>query len=182
MFNRRGREEGKHLLIKNSPDNNVAKSNRIAVNPQDFPSDVYVLVDQKYVFTTVAVTTTLPGTIGLSGIQRFGGSWSTDQTVSVSPFNVVGSGNRGGAYLGTVNLEIDFFNRNRTTNHQYDPDEMAKEFVTKFNNLVLQPTQLLIFEFKGMYFELKVQSTQVVELAKIALDEVPVSSNVTNRG
>ncbi|VEU23558.1 DEKNAAC104642 [Brettanomyces naardenensis] len=173
----------KAMLVKNSPDNEIAKSNCIAVNPQDFQDNIYVACDGKYVFTTRATTKLMPGTVGLSGNQRFWGSWSTDQSISVTPYDLFSSSNlKKGAYLGSISVEINFWNKNRANGRMYDPDEMADVFVKKFDSQIMQPTQILLFEFKGSYFELKVSSTQVVELGEVSIDNVPVSSDISNKG
>ncbi len=124
----------------------------------------------------------IPGAIGLSGNQRFWGSWSTDQEVLVSPYDLFHANGKKGAYLGSINVEVNFWNRNRANSRQYDPDEMADEFVKKFDSQILQPTQILLFEFKGNYFELKVTATQVVDLEDVSMENVPVSNNLMNKG
>ncbi len=39
----------KTMLVKNSPDNETAKSNCAAVNPQDFKDGTYLILDNKFV-------------------------------------------------------------------------------------------------------------------------------------
>lgn len=172
----------KALLVKNSPDNEIAKSNCIAVNAQDFPDNTYVLCDSKYVFTTKASNKVVPGSIGLSGNQRFWGSWSTDQTIPVSEFDLFSANKNRGAYLGSASVEINFWNRNRANSRVYDPDEMAEAFVKRFESQILQPTQILLFEFKGNYFELRITATQVVDLADISMEDVAESGDIMNKG
>ncbi|QPG77333.1 hypothetical protein FOA43_004742 [Brettanomyces nanus] len=178
----RKRPTAKPMLVKNSPDNETAKSNCIAVNPQDFPDNIYVVCEGKYVLSTKTSTKLLPGTVGLSGNQRFWGSWSTDQTISVCPYDLFSNNKNKGAYLGSITVEINFWNRNRANSKLYDPDEMADAFLKKFDSQILQPTQIMLFEFKGNYFELKVSSTQVVALAEVNIEDVPVSKDIMDKG
>jgi vesicle-fusing ATPase len=181
-FRRAPRPASKVLVVKNSPDNEIAKTNCVAVSAQDFPDKSYVIVDGKFVFTVTNTSKIMPGAIGLSGNQRFWGSWSTDQNVSVSQYDLFAeSGNKGG-YLGTLNVEINFWNKNRANAIQYDSDQLMKEFITKFDSQVLQPTQILLFEFKGNYFEIIVKSTLVVDLGQVSTDGVPASSSIMNKG
>ncbi|KAF6006783.1 hypothetical protein HII13_004864 [Brettanomyces bruxellensis] len=175
-------DAAKTMLVKNSPDNETAKSNCAAVNPQDFKEGTYVILDNKFVFTIKQSTKMIPGAIGLSGNQRFWGSWSTDQSVLVSPYDLFHANGKKGAYLGAINVEVNFWNRNRANSRLYDPDEMADAFVKKFDSQILQPTQILLFEFKGNYFELRVTATQVVDLADVSMENVPVSGDIMNKG
>lgn len=172
----------KMMLVKNSPDNEIAKSNCAAVNPQDFKDGMYIICDSKFVFTTRSSTKMIPGTVGLSGNQRFWGSWSTDQQITVAPYDLFRANGKKGAYLGSVNVEINFWNRNRANGRQFDPDEMSTAFVKKFDSQILQPTQILLFEFKGNYFELHITSTQVIDLADVNIDDVPTSKDIMNKG
>lgn len=181
-FRKSKADAAKTMLVKNSPDNETAKSNCAAVNPQDFKEGAYVILDNKFVFTIKQSTKMIPGAIGLSGNQRFWGSWSTDQSVLVSPYDLFHANGKKGAYLGAINVEVNFWNRNRANSRLYDPDEMADAFVKKFDSQILQPTQILLFEFKGNYFELKVTATQVVDLADVSMENVPVSGDIMNKG
>ena len=159
--------------MKNSPDNEIAKTNCVAASQQDFPDGSYVILDGKFVFSVRNTAKVMPGSIGLSGNQRFWGSWSTDQNVTVSQYDLFAENGNKGGYLGTVNVEINFWNKNRANNIQYDCDEMMKVFVQKFESQVLQPTQILLFEFKGNYFEVIVKSTLVVDLGQVSADRDP---------
>lgn len=175
------RPSEKRLLVQNSPDNEIAKSNHIAVNPQDFPDNTYVICGGRYVFTTTATTKILPGAIGVSGNQRFWGSWSTGQEISVSHYDLF-QYTKKKSYLGSLNVSISFWNKNRANNIQYDQDDMAAQFVSKFESQILQPTQIILFEYQGTYFEIVVQSTQVVDLGEVLIDSVPTSKDIMNKG
>ncbi|ODV85270.1 hypothetical protein CANARDRAFT_28536 [[Candida] arabinofermentans NRRL YB-2248] len=179
---RRSKPSQKTLIVKNSPDNEIAKSNCVAVNPQDFEDHSYIICNGKYVFTCRASTKMLPGSIGLSGNQRFWGRWSIEDPITVSSYDQFAFNGKSGAYLGTLNVEVNFWNKNRANNVQYDPDEMLEVFVTKFENQVLQPTQIILFEFKGSYFEILIKSTQVVDLGEVLMSDVMTSSDIMNKG
>ncbi|KAH3668609.1 hypothetical protein OGAPHI_002363 [Ogataea philodendri] len=181
-FRRHANSAARALVVKNSPDNEIAKSNCVAVSPQDFQDGSYVVCDGKFVFTCVATTKAMPGTIGMSGNQRFWGSWSTDQSINVANYDLFHANGKKGAYLGTLNVEINFWNKNRANNVQYDPDEMCESFVHKFDSQILQPTQILLFEFKGNYFEVRVLSSQVIDLGEVQLEDVPTSPDIMNKG
>lgn len=166
----------KTLSVKSAPDNEIAKSNCVAVNPQDFAGDKFVLVNSQFVFSTKASTKTMPGTIGMSGHQRFWGKWSEDETVHVESFKP------SGAYLGEANVEIQPWNKGRASNREYDSDALAEAFVKKFNGFVLCPSQILLFEFEGAYFQIVVTSTKVIDLGETDPKRIESSKVMTNRG
>lgn len=180
-FRRPVRPVSKALIVKNSPDNEIAKSNCVAVSQQDFPDGSYVILDGKFVFTVKNTPKIMPGAIGLSGNQRFWGSWSTDQDVQVQHYDLTAENGNKGVYMGTINVEINFWNKNKANNIQYDSDEMMKVFVQRFESQILQPTQILLFEFKGNYFEVIVKSTIVVSLGQVLVDH-PASPSIMNKG
>ncbi|GMM30396.1 AAA family ATPase [Martiniozyma asiatica (nom. inval.)] len=172
----------KSLVVKSAPDNEIAKTNCVAVNPQDFPDGAFIIINEQFVFTTKSTTKMIPGAVGMSGHQRFWGKWSDDQEIMVAPYDVFAEKGTQGAYLGTINVEISFWNKNRANSREYDPDEMMKIFVNKFDGMILQPTQILLFEFEGAYFQLIISSTQVIDLGQATTENVETSGNISSKG
>lgn len=103
--------------------------------------------------------------IGLGTIMREWGRWSIRQEVTVQPFDIFSSGN-GRVYLGTCDIEIDFFNKNKATNVAYEQKSLAKQFLNLYRNQILTPGQFLVMEFGGINFRLTILRTNVVDLGK----------------
>lgn len=171
---RRGTGSQKAMSVKSAPDNEIAKSNCVSVNPQDFQGEKFVLVNSQYVFSTKSSTKTMPGTVGMSGHQRFWGKWSEDETVHVELFKPTGG------YLGEINVEIQPWNKGRASNREYDSDALAEAFIKKFNGFILSPTEILLFEFEGAYFQIIITSSKVIDLGATTPSES--SKVITNRG
>lgn len=51
---------------------------------------------------------------------------------------------------------------------QYDPDEMARNFVKAFNGLVFGAGQLLVFDFHGQNLKGTVRGVQLVDMTERA--------------
>lgn len=106
--------------------------NRVAVSPQDFPpnrdgSDITLLVNNNFVLSARPTQGCPSGEIGLTDAQRTwaGISLGPQDLVSVQPYDVFSQG--GGAYLGSLEVEIGFASR-KTTETPYDQDELANQF------------------------------------------------------
>ncbi|ONH69062.1 Vesicular-fusion protein SEC18 [Cyberlindnera fabianii] len=160
------REPTKTLITGNAPNNAYALANVAAVNAADFPDGAIVLIGDYYVFTTRVSPETPPGTIGLNGTQRLWIGLSLDQPVPVSKYDIMAHTGKQ-SYLGTMNVELCFRNKNKAVPTPFDQDELAKAMQAKFEGQVFTPTQLYLFDFKGVIFEVKVQSVQVVDLADL---------------
>lgn len=167
----------RNLAVRAAPDNETAKSNRVALNPQDFPDNTHVLVNNQYVFLSTATTKTLPGTVGMAGHQRYWGKWSEDEQVHVEPYH-----HTSGSYLGEINIEIQPWTKGRAPNREYDSDALEEAFCKKFQGFILCPSEILLFEFEGAYFQLVITSTKVIDLASTDSKGIESSKLVTNRG
>lgn len=173
---RRSTASQKAMSVKSAPDNEIAKSNCVAVNPQDFPGEKFIIVNSQYVFSTKSSTKTMPGTIGMSGHQRFWGKWSEDENVHVELFKA------SGGYLGEINVEIQPWNKGRASNREYDSDALSEAFVKKFNGFILCPSEILLFEFEGAYFQIVITSTKVIDLGETNPKAIESNKLITNRG
>ena len=156
----------RHLQVTNCPNNSYALANVAAVSPKDFPDNIYILVDNLFVFTTKQANEVPPGTIGFNGNQRTWGGWSLNQEVQVRAFDLFKySGKQ--SYLGTLDLEISFRSRGKAVNTPFDQDELASHFVKCFESQIFSPTQYLIMDFKGFFFDLKVRNVQAIDLGDV---------------
>lgn len=98
-------------------------------------------------------------------MSREWGSWSIRQEVNVQPFDIFASGN-GRVYLGTLDIEIDFYNKNKATSTPYEQAPLAKRFLQLFRNQIFVPHQSLVMELGGINFKLRIIHTDVVDLGK----------------
>ncbi|CCK72312.1 AAA family ATPase SEC18 KNAG_0J02320 [Huiozyma naganishii CBS 8797] len=170
----------RNLAVVNCPNNSYALANVAAVSPSDFPDNIYLVVDNLFVFTTRHSSEVAPGTIGFNGNQRSWGGWSLNQEVQCRAFDLFRySGKQ--SYLGTLDLEISFRSRGKAVNTPFDQDELANVFVKNFESQIFSATQYLIMDFKGMYFDLKVRSIQAIDLGDVEVSG-KVSTGIEAKG
>lgn len=168
------------LCVTNCPNNTYALANVAAVNPADLPDNIYIIVDNLFVFTTRHSNDVPAGTIGFNGNQRTWGGWSLNQDVQVKSFDLFKYAGKA-SYLGTIDMEITFRSRNKAVATPFDQDELAAQFVANFESQIFSPTQYMIMEFKGHYFDLKIRNLQAIDLGDID-SSAPVSSGIEVKG
>ncbi|CCH45788.1 vesicle-fusing ATPase [Wickerhamomyces ciferrii] len=165
----------KVLRAANAPDNSYALGNYASVHPSDFPDGVHVAINDLFVFTTRHNSDkTQPGEIGLNGTQRLWVGLSLNEEVEVRRYDIQTETGKQ-PYIGTLNVEIGFRNKAKAVPTQFDQDDLAKAFIKNFESQVFSPTQLLLLDYKGTIFEIRVQSIQVVDLAELENNDPPVS-------
>ncbi|CAB4256840.1 similar to Saccharomyces cerevisiae YBR080C SEC18 ATPase required for vesicular transport between ER and Golgi, the 'priming' step in homotypic vacuole fusion, autophagy, and protein secretion [Maudiozyma barnettii] len=158
----------RHLLVANCPNNNLALANVASVSPNDFPDNIYVIIDNLFVYTTKHSNDVAPGTVGLNGNQRSWGGWSLNQEVQARAFDLFKySGKR--AYLGTLDIEISFRSRGKAVTTPFDQDELAAQFAKNFESQIFSATQYLVMEFKGHFFDLRIRNLQAIDLGDIEM-------------
>jgi vesicle-fusing ATPase len=120
------------LTPTKSPDNVFTFGNLVGVSPQDFApsqdgSDIYLLVNEQFVFTARPHPRLERGQIGLSDPQRTWASISLQDIVHATiydPFAEQG----GQSYLGALDVEVGFAGK-KSTDAPYDQDELSNHFV-----------------------------------------------------
>ena len=158
----------RRLLVANCPNNAMALANVATVNASDFPDNIYLLIDNLFVFTTKTSNDVAPGTVGLNGNQRSWGGWSLNQETQARAFDLFKySGKR--AYLGTLDIEISFRSRGKAVSTPFDQDELATQFIKTFESQIFSPTQYLVMEFKGHFFDLRIRNLQSIDLGDIEM-------------
>lgn len=167
-----GRGGPSHQLrpIKSPGGNAYAFGNLVAVSPSDFPpsrdgSDIYVLINGRYVLSARPTQGCQPGEIGLTDAQRTwaGITLGPQDVVAVEPYDAFSRG--GQTYLGSIEVEVGFAAR-KTTDTPYDQDELAAQFKKNFQNQVLAPGQQLLMDIKNIYLRLSVRTVQLVNLGE----------------
>ncbi|ODV96957.1 hypothetical protein PACTADRAFT_1540 [Pachysolen tannophilus NRRL Y-2460] len=171
----------KILKICNVPSNQLALSNCVVANPKDFRDGETVIADNIFVFSVRTSSEVGEGFLGANGNQRMWAHWSLNQDVSIAPYDLFKS-TGSHAYLGALNIEIRFRNRNKTTNHKFDQDVLSEKFIQNYESQIFQPTQEMVFEFQGFLFNLVVKSVQLVDLGQAASADSNISSNITSKG
>ncbi|ODQ81519.1 hypothetical protein BABINDRAFT_165065 [Babjeviella inositovora NRRL Y-12698] len=174
------RSHGIDFQVANAPDNAFSLSNCIAVSSQDFQDGQYILINNLYVYTARTVPNFPVGSIGANANQRLFVGLSYGAPCQVSLFDLR-SVSRKQTYLGSLTVAIDFVKRAKAVATMFDTEELAKEFVTRFENQILQPGQPIFMEHKGNMFTIKVQSVQLVDISEVIPSE-PVSKTVTSKG
>jgi vesicle-fusing ATPase len=106
-----------------------------------------------------------PGTIGASAVQRqWIGLSVTGDEVSVEPLppppNPLAP-----SYLQSLDLEVGFLRKVNEPPEAFKADEMAKNFLKAFNNILFAVDEILVFEFHGQKLKAVVKSVGVLELA-----------------
>lgn len=170
----------RHLVVANCPNNKFALANVAAVSSRDFPENIYVIVDNLFVFTTKHSNEVAPGTIGFNGNQRTWGGWSLNQESQVRAFDLFKySGKQ--SYLGSIDIEITFRSRGKAVNTPFDQDELAQVFIQNFESQIFSPTQYLIMDFKGHYFDLTIRNIQAIDLVDVEMSG-KVSTSIEAKG
>ena len=169
-----------HLAVGNCPNNSYALANVIAVSPNDFPDNIYILIDNLFVFTTKHTNELPPGIIGLNGNQRTWGGWSLNQEVQAKAFDLFKHSGKH-SYLGSMDMEISFRTRGKAVNAPFDQDELASHFSKTFESQIFCPTQYLIFEFKGFIFDVNVRNIQAIDLGDVD-GSTPSATGIETKG
>jgi vesicle-fusing ATPase len=175
----------KQLVVDNSPSNKIALGNYIAVHPNDFPEIANhspVLLDGHYVYSIEKDPAMKQGTIGLAAHVRVWGKWSLNQTVLIESYNIFQTSQQQ-QYLSGVEILIDFRTKSKANSSHITHQELVDIFIKTYENQILQPTQAMVFEFRGMIFSLLVNCIQVVDVSgKDNLPNVKDSSDLDTKG
>lgn len=98
--------------------------------------------------------------MGASSTQRtwIGLSLSDEVTVQPLPSNMTR------AYLQSIDIEVGFNRRGHEVAEQYSADEMAKNFLKAFNDMIFGVGEILVFDFHGQNLKAIVKGLSIVEL------------------
>ncbi|WBW73969.1 secretory pathway ATPase Sec18 [Schizosaccharomyces osmophilus] len=154
------RPSGPFRIVK-ATSTEDALTNCIVVSPMDF-REQYIIVDNLRVFSTKPVPGFPQGCLGASQPHREWASWSLNQQVNVASYDPYGP--NGAPYLSAAELEVEFQNRNRTTNEALDGEEMSQLFANSYQNQVFAPGQKIVFDFKSFNIKATVRSISCVDL------------------
>ncbi|QRV87917.1 AAA family ATPase [Ceratobasidium sp. AG-Ba] len=166
--NARHSGHGGRYAVVECPSPGIALTNCLVVHPNDFAQKQHVLVKGDFPLTVFQDNTgkLRPGEVGASRSQRMWiGLSAQGDSVTVEPLDLQASGND--IYLGSLDVEVGFWNPKQEVAEQFSADEMSSSFVKAFNGQVFSPGQILVFDFHGITLKATVKGLQVVELAAL---------------
>ncbi|KAI9815624.1 MAG: transport between ER and Golgi ATPase protein [Thelocarpon impressellum] len=166
--------------------NEYTFGNLVAVSTLDFPptqdgSDIYLLVNDGFVFTARPREGFEKGMISLSDPQRTWAGISLQDMVTAQIYDPFSRGGQG--YLGALDMEVGFAGR-KTTEAPYDQDELAAHFIRNYENQLFTPGQRLLMDHKSIPLLLVVRTVQLVDLTseKPGASTAPTLSDPGSRG
>ncbi|PGH03752.1 vesicle-fusing ATPase [Blastomyces parvus] len=169
-----------------SPDNSYTYGNLVAVSPHDIPpsrdgSDVFVLINDMFVFSARPLEGFPPGHISMSDPQRTWAQVALTDVVAVRLYDIFSQG--GQSYLASMDIEIGFAGKKRTET-PYDQDQLAQVVTRNFENQILAPGQKILMDDKSIPLLLTVKTVQLGDLAseKARSSSAPTTSDPAARG
>ncbi|GMF75987.1 unnamed protein product [Aspergillus oryzae] len=148
---------------------------RVAVSPQDFPPtrdglDLFLLVNDLYVFSARPYDGFPPGHISMSDPQRTWAGVAFTDSVNVQIYDPFSQG--GQAYIGSTDIEIGFAGKKRVET-PYDQDELGSVVVKK-----------ILMDHRSIPLILTVKTVQRVDLSseKADLSSGQVETDPSARG
>ncbi|KAL1960893.1 hypothetical protein VTO42DRAFT_5876 [Malbranchea cinnamomea] len=156
------------LRPSKSPDNSYTYGNLVAVSPQDIPpsrdgSDIYVLVNNLYVFSARPLQGFPPGHISMSDPQRTWAQVALTDMVEVRLFDIFSQGSQ--AYLASMDVEVGFAGKKKTE-VPYDQDQLASVVTRNFQNQIFAPGQKILMDDKSIPLLLTVKTVQLGDLSE----------------
>ncbi|PVH80287.1 AAA-domain-containing protein [Cadophora sp. DSE1049] len=142
--------------------------NLCAVSPQDFPpsrdgSDIYILLNGRYVVTARPTNSFPPGCISLSDPQRTWCDVGMMDPIVAESFDPFSQGPS--TYLGNLDVEVGFASVKKVTDQPFDQDVLADAFIKNFENQIFAPGQRLLMDWKNIPMMFMVKTVQLVDLS-----------------
>ncbi|KAH7346759.1 vesicular-fusion protein-like protein sec18 [Rhexocercosporidium sp. MPI-PUGE-AT-0058] len=160
--------------------------NLCAVSPQDFPpsrdgSDIYILLNGRYVVTARPTNSFPPGCISLSDPQRTWCDVGMMDPIVAESFDPFSQGPS--TYLGNLDVEVGFASVKKITEQPFDQDVLADAFIKNFENQIFSPGQRLLMDWKNIPMMFLVKTVQLVDLSmEKSSAAAPTVSNPSARG
>ncbi|KAK6515727.1 transport between ER and Golgi ATPase protein [Arthrobotrys megalospora] len=167
--------------ITKVPDETWVLQNIMAVSPEDFRDETYVILDERCVVTVRPAPSIPRGLIGLGNAQREWGQWGLQDRITVRRYDPFSAGKQ--AYLGSMDVEIGFATK-KVSEDLYDQDDLSKLVIRNFQNQMFSPTQLFILDVRNMRLQIHVKTIQIVDLTgeKGTSSQQPTTSDPNVRG
>ncbi|CZR58112.1 probable NsfA protein [Phialocephala subalpina] len=178
------------LRISKVEDKNLQQQyifgNLSAVSPMDFPpsrdgSDLYILINGKFVVTARPLQGFPPGHISLSDPQRTWCDVGLMDKLEGELYDPFSQGPK--TYLGSLDVDVGFASVKKFTDVPYDQDVLADVFIKQFENQVFAPGQRLLMDYKNIPLMFTVKTVQLVDLSmEKSSGASPTVSNPAARG
>ncbi|EWC46118.1 vesicular-fusion protein sec18 [Drechslerella stenobrocha 248] len=176
----RGSNSAKEFGITKVPDESWVLQNVMAVCPDDFSKENYVIIDERCVVTVRPAPQIPRGMIGLGNAQREWGQWGLQDRVTIRKYDPFTAGKQ--AYLGSLDVEIGFATK-KVSEEMYDQDDLAKLIIRNFQNQMFAPGQLAIVDVRNTRLQIHVKTVQIVDLSKEkSSGEAPTVADPNVRG
>ncbi|CCG83613.1 Vesicular-fusion protein sec18 [Taphrina deformans PYCC 5710] len=154
---------GKICRVDGLPDKSMALRNVFCVNARDFPNAGYVMINDSYAMACVTHEA-IPSGVSVS-------AWD--------PFD-----SRAGEkhpYLGSLNVEVGFYMKNKQSPDQYDPEKLQALLCRLFDSQPFAPGQLFIFDLQSFLVRAQVKSVNLTDLT-FDSQENSATENQMSRG
>lgn len=104
----------------------------VAVSPQEIPpnrdgTDIFLLINDLYVFSARPMEGFPPGYISMSDPQRTWANIGLRDAIKVQPFDPFSQG--GQPYLGSADIEVSFASVKKRVEAPYDQDELGNAVI-----------------------------------------------------
>ncbi|KAG0203400.1 transport between ER and Golgi ATPase protein [Mortierella sp. GBA30] len=154
-------QPSRRMRAAKSSHESYALTNYVVGSTQDFShSTRYILVDHHFVFSIKFEDSFQGGCLGFSNLQRKWINATLNKEVDVQPFDPSMDGPD--VYLSTIEVEVSLMFKNPDFRGEFDAKDMARHFVTVFNNQVLAIEQALVLEFQEVKLILVPKQVELV--------------------
>ncbi|KAF2835595.1 putative vesicle fusion factor [Patellaria atrata CBS 101060] len=173
--------------VRSPGGNAYAFGNIVAICPRDFPAssdgtDLYIIVNNSYVFSARPTDGCLPGEIGFTDPQRTwaGITLGPKDVVNVEPYDHFRRGAQ--QYLAALDVEVGFASVQKITEVPYDQDELANQFIKNYENQILAPGQRLLMDIKNIPLRMVIRTASLGDLSMEKGSSGPTVSDPSARG
>ncbi|XP_041671178.1 vesicle-fusing ATPase-like [Cheilinus undulatus] len=144
------------------PTDELSLTNCAVINDKEQQLEQHVSVrnaGHKFVFTLKTHPTVNSGSIAFSLPQRKWAGLSIGQEVEVTNYKF----DKNKQLIGTITVEIDFLQKKTADSNPYNSDNMASEFLQRFNNQAFSVGQQLGFSFSEKLFGLVIKDIEAMD-------------------
>jgi vesicle-fusing ATPase len=174
------------VRVTSSPDNSLALTNQVFLNPKDVellsvPPEATSYKEKNYLIARDQVYTFRgndkigQGLIGLSSIQRQNLNVSLNEKLSLATF-IPDSEN---VFLASIKLEVDFLSKSKKPTEKYDAAELKNSIIQQLEQQIFTIGQKFVIDFRGTNLLFKVLEVQTLNLQEILK---PAESRQTSSG
>lgn len=175
----------RQVKIDIAPSNLVALANLIAVHPADFPElneRDNILLEGTFVYGITKDPAMKPGAIGLAGNLRQWCKTSLGQPVTVELYNIFDRSPDNTHYLGEIDFLVDYRNPAKGQAITINEEDLINVFTSNYENQILQPSQPIVMDYKGMILSVFVYACQVINLSQIGEAMKQMSQDIATKG